>query len=267
MLMLPAPRITHVASIGGGLSSTMELVERMIARYGRGNCEFIYAYLPNEHPDMLDLIFAVEKHYGIDVKFIGHRMTPMEWFFKRGFLGNARVDPCSQGLKRDVCLKHLQTHHDPRFTVLHVGVTYHEIERMIQIRSNWNRSGWTVQAILADDPTITSEYLTAKCLRLFGWVPEMYWKQYPHNNCHGACVKAGKAQWKQLLRDYPGVYAEWEAGERFFRQTVSDHTILTEVIAGQKKPLSLEDLRTRVEAQPSLFDDDLTPPCWFCAAV
>ncbi len=38
----------HVVSVGGGLSSTMELPERVISAHGRQNVDLIMCRLPNE---------------------------------------------------------------------------------------------------------------------------------------------------------------------------------------------------------------------------
>jgi hypothetical protein len=265
-LYLPPPQTVHVGSVSGGASSLKMMIE-MIRRYGKENCRFIYCYLPNEHPDTVLLVLEAGRILGVDIRFIGHGLTPMEWFFKRKFLGNSRIDPCSEGLKREVVKAYLVKHHDPRFTVLHVGVTYHEIDRMIAIHANWRRAGWQVVAILGDDPTITRETLMALCSDFLGWIPALYWLGFEHNNCHGACIKAGKAQWKHLLRTFPAVYAAWEQGEKLFRETYGDYTILTEMVDGQKRGITLEELRMRVAAQPALFDLDITPPCTYCAAV
>ncbi len=70
---------------------------------------------------------------------------------------------------------------------------------------------------------------------------------FSHNNCGGACIKAGKKEWVRLLWFLPDVYQEWESNEIKFRELHGDYTILTENRKGVKLNLSLTELRNRFE--------------------
>jgi len=263
----------HVISIGGGLSSTMELPERVIAEHGRDNVDLIMCYLPNEDPDVWKLVEAVEDYNKIKVKLIGFMMTPWDIFFHERMLGNSRVDPCSRILKREYLAVYMDQHYDKSDTVLSVGITYDEIDRMAAISKNWTRQGWVIDAPLSNDPTITREYLMDKCSRQFGFVPRLYLMGMTHNNCGGACIKAGHAQWARLLWFLPDVYDWWEQNEQRFRIEIGEYTILTE--GRIKRQLTLHDFRLRMQARwrdmlPG-FDPfeglEETPPCVYCEAA
>lgn len=97
--------------------------------------------------------------------------------------------------------------------------------------------------------------------------PSLTREGFPHANCGGGCVKAGIGQFKRLLRVRPDTYAEWERNEGEMRDLLGDVSILRDRHNGVTKPLSLRDLRIRVESEPSLFDDAdwggcncMTPP-------
>lgn len=75
------------------------------------------------------------------------------------------------------------------------------------------------------------------------------------NNCSGACVKAGQAQWELLLRTDPATYAYHEGREDKFRTEVGkDVAVMRDRTGGTATPLTLRRFRERLETQPSLFD-------------
>lgn len=263
----------HVISVGGGLSSTLELPERVIAEHGHENVELVMCRLPNEDPDVWRLAEAVENWLGVKIKMIGLGLTPWDIFFQVRMLGNSRIDPCSRMLKREQILAYMLANYDPANAVLHVGITQEEIDRMVAIHKNWTRNGWRVDAPLANDLAINRDYLTNKCQRLFGFVPRLYQMGMSHNNCGGACIKAGHAQWARLLWYLPDVYAWWEKNEEKFRREIGEYTILSEFRI--KKPLTLRQFRERMQARwanllPGIdpFDGlEETSPCVYCEAA
>lgn len=263
----------HVISVGGGLASTMELPERVIDRYGRKNVDLLMCRLPNEDPDVWRLVESVEHRLGIEVKMIGLGLTPFDVFFQEGMLGNSWADPCSRVLKREQLAAYMTENYAPSDVVMHVGITRHEIDRMLAITVNWRRLGYRIEAPLADDRTLTREGMMARCEAVYGFIPRLYRMGMTHNNCGGACVKAGLRQWARLLWYLPDVYDWWEVNEIAFQAKFGFHTILTE--GKPKRPLSLTAFRLRMLARwasmlPGLdpFDDlEDTPACVHCEAA
>jgi hypothetical protein len=268
-----AGKMRHVISIGGGLSSTMELPERVIAQHGRDCVDLVMCRLPNEDPDVWRLVEAVEQRLDVEVQMIGLNLTPWDIFFQSRMLGNSRIDPCSRRLKREQLLLHMTANYDPADTVMHVGITYGEIDRMLAIAANWNKNGWKIDAPLADDKSITRESLMAKSLALFQFIPRLYLMGMSHNNCGGACIKAGQAQWARLLWFLPDVYDWWEVNEAKFRETIGEYTILSE--GRVKRPMTLREFRLKMQARwrdmlPGFdpFDGlEETPACVSCEAA
>lgn len=271
----------HVVSIGGGLTSTLFLPELVVARYGRAAVTLVMARLPNEDPDVWRLCDAVEAALGVPIQYIGLDQTPWDIFHAQGMMGSSRVDLCSRMLKREVLLAYMTAHHDPATTVLHLGITADEVERMIAVRANWGRHGWTVDAPLAEGPFLSRAEQMAECDRRFGFVPRLYRYAFGHNNCGGACVKAGHREWARLLYYLPEVYAWWESNEARFQ---ADHqtaaTILREWGAGKRPQLSLATFRRRCERWwagclpgldfallPRVQTLDRTPACAYCEAA
>lgn len=120
----------HVISVGGGLSSTMELPERVIAEYGTQNVDLLMCRLPNEDPDVWRLVAAVEAQLQVEVKMIGLNLTPIDIFFQTKMLGNSRADPCSRILKREFLAGYMNDNYSRSDTVMHIGITHTEIDRI-----------------------------------------------------------------------------------------------------------------------------------------
>ncbi len=79
--------------------------------------------------------------------------------------------------------------------------------------------------------------------------PRLYGAGFEHNNCGGFCVKAGKGQMVHLLKTLPERYLEHERKELEFQEFIgSKVTILSETRNGEKRNLTLRELRERAEA-------------------
>lgn len=270
----------HIVNVGGGLSSTMELPRRVVERYGRGNVTLIMCRLPNEDPDVWRLCDAISADIGLPINYIGLNLTPWDIFFKVRMMGSSRIDPCSKNLKRDVLDKWIAENCDPRDTLVHVGITHNEIERMIRIRAGYELRGFNIAADLADDETCTRGYLMRQCELRYGFVPRLYRYGFSHNNCGGACVKAGMREWARLLWYLPDVYHWWESNEAKFQREIGTRaTILRDRRKGADINLTLRNFRRRCEyawnGQPkSTMFDKLprvkalpdNPACMYCTA-
>ena len=80
--------------------------------------------------------------------------------------------------------------------------------------------------------------------------PRLYAMGFPHNNCGGACVKAGQGHFAHLLKMLPDRYAEWEQEEQAMRDHLKrdDVAILRDRTGGKSKPLTLKVFRERVQS-------------------
>ncbi len=265
----------HVVSVGGGLASTMELPERVISKYGRESVTLVMARLPNEDPDVWRLCDAVSRRLDMPIQYIGLGLTPWDIFFRERMMGSSRIDPCSKLLKRQALDRWVRDNFGQGEDVVrHVGITYEEVDRFIRFKAAFERQGIRAEALLATDPTVTREWLMAECERRFGFIPRLYRWGFSHNNCGGACVKAGHKEWARLLFHLPDVYAWWEGNEALFQAEIGTAaTILRDRRGGITSPLSLSDFRLRMEQRwstspppgLSLFDGlEDTPACAFC---
>lgn len=289
----------HVVSIGGGLSSTIELPLEVIRRYGHDNVDFFICALKGESPDLWRMVDWVESETGKHVTRVAwtpyendihynlranYWIDAPEWaysdiwdvFFREGVMGNSRIDPCSRVLKRETAMAYLKDTYDFANTTLHVGIGYDEIDRMMSIQKRYHSAGLQVDAILADDEYLKSKPLSwhgmttaQKCAETIGFVPFVYSWGGNHNNCGGFCVKAGKAHMKNFLMNDRDTYLYHENREREFRQRFgTDATIMKEQRNNKTVYITMEEFRLAIESTlPLPFELDDTPACRFCEAA
>ncbi len=143
---------------------------------------------------------------------------------------------------------------DPTDTIAYVGIDWTEIHRFDDGHGNGLRprraaAGWRYEAPMTEPPYLNKQDML-RLLKLEGILESrLYGLGFSHNNCGGFCVKAGKAHFVNLLRTLPAVYAYHEQKEQDIRAFLGkDVTILTEEIDGVSYPLTLRELRLRVEA-------------------
>ena len=174
-------------------------------------------------------------------------------FKDRRFLGNSRQANCSTELKQKPARKWITENTDPADTTIYVGIDWTETHRLPSIERNY--LPWVAKAPLCEPPFMDKRDMIAWAHREGIQTPRLYDMGFSHNNCGGGCVRAGQAQFRQLLRLMPERFAEWERQERGMRDYLAaDVSILSETVQGVKRPLLLSTLRERDESQPNLID-------------
>lgn len=221
-----------VASMGGGFTSSAYMPRVLLDKYGKENVDFINCVLPNEDADTWDLFDAVERELGIHITYIAYHpetkwqlvkkedrtnkdllMTPFDIFDKRGFIGNSRNDPCSSVLKRETVFNYVNDTYEKNGISIAVGIHADEFERHIAIRDNWERMGYETIFPILNEQHVDDEEQLRLMKEWYGVSLSLYELGFEHNNCGGACVKAGQRQWALLWYHKPDVYKEWEDRE------------------------------------------------------
>lgn len=166
--------------------------------------------------------------------------------FKDGrMLGNTRADLCSRVLKREPAAKWIAENAAPD-TPLIFGYDWTELHRHERTAARW--SPRPVISPLTESPYLLKAELFT-LLELKGIkVPRLYRYGLAHNNCGGGCVKAGQGHFAHLLKVLPDVYADWERNEQGMRDLLGDVSILRDRESGETTPLTLRELRERIEA-------------------
>ncbi len=180
-----------------------------------------------------------------------------EVYRTRRFLGNSRQANCSIELKQKPCAAWLKENCDPGDTTVYVGIDWTEEHRLPAIKKAYAQYGFNAEAPLCEPPLLDKPQMIEAAVEAGIKPPRAYEQGFPHNNCGGFCVRAGKAQFKKLLELDRDRYMFHEQREQELREYLDkDVTVLTERVKGEKVRLTLRGYRERLEEQPDLFTDE-----------
>lgn len=241
----------HVAMFSSGVGSAVA-AWRVAQRYGTDDLTLLFADVNGEHHDNYRFLEEASEWIGVAPTIIANDgKTIWDIFRQERYLGNTRIDPCSKLLKRVPMRRWLDQNCAPAATVAYIGFDWTEEHRRHNAGRYW--APWTMDCPLMWEPMLDKADAMA-LLSDVGIEPPWLTRQgFPHANCGGGCVKAGIGQFKHLLKVAPETYAQWEREEAALRQSLGDVAILRDRRGGTTKPLSLRNLRLRVEAEPTLF--------------
>jgi hypothetical protein len=247
----------HVVMFSGGLGS-WGAAKRVVAKHGAADVVLLFTDTRMEDKDLYRFLDEAAANVGAPLIRIAEGRNPWHVFFDERFLGNSRVDPCSKILKRQMADRWLTANCDPADTTVYVGIDWSEEHRYTGLRDRRAAEGWRYEAPLCDAPYVSKA-------DVHGWLkqegielPKLYRLGFSHNNCGGFCIKAGQGHFANLLRTLPDVYARHENMEQSLRTFLGKPvSIMTDRSGdGKKKPMTLKDLRIRIEggAQVDAFD-------------
>ena len=216
----------------------------------------LFADTNGEDPDLYRFLREAAEDIGAPLVILDNDgRTIWDAFREARMIGNTRLSVCSRMLKQQPCRDWLTANTNPANTVVVVGIDWTESHRLPAIERNW--APWLTLAPLAE-PGAYSKHDIDQLLADAGIEPpRLYAQGFPHNNCAGACVRAGQGQWARLLQVNPTRYAAEEAQEEALRTELGkDVAILRDRRGGTTKPLTLRALRERIEdnEQIDLFD-------------
>ena len=206
-----------------------------------------------EHPDNYRFLKETAKRFDAQLVWLKTGESIWDVYNRKRFLGNSRIAPCSYELKQKPARVWIDEHCDPENTTLYVGIDWMESHRMAAVERNY--LPFIVKAPMIDPPYIDKAQMLQDCRDWGVEPPLMYRQKFPHANCQGFCVRAGQAQFRQLLRINPEGYRYHETREQQLRESLGkDVSILRDHAAGGI-PLTLRTFRERIDLQPSLFDE------------
>jgi len=248
----------HVVMWSGGITS-WATARHVIAQHGTASTVLLFADTNAEDEDLHRWNREAAAQLGMDLIRVAdaQERDPWQVFEDKRWLGNTRIAQCSHALKQEPCRDWLTANTDPADTTLYVGIDWTETHRIPAVRSGW--APWQVEFPLTQPPYRDKDQWFAEAVAVGLRRPRLYDLGFAHNNCGGACVKGGQAQWARLLDVFPERYARAEAAEEKMRALLGkDVAILRDRTGGTTKPLTLAALRERIEtqkaAQPSLLD-------------
>lgn len=240
--------------------------------FGVENTTLLFTDTKIEHPDLYVFLRAGAKKLGCRLIELADGRTPFEVFRDVRVIGNTRMDPCSRILKRELAEKFINENCDPEYTTLVFGIDTFEYHRFDDgngrgVRPRYAAKGWPHAKCLGDYGIFTKPFVFSMIADAGLDLPELYRRNFPHNNCGGACVKAGRSQWALLLKEFPETYTKWEEDEEELQKLIgTDSTILRDRRGGTTKPYSLSSFRRDVESgkvEPAELDEWGGCACFF----
>jgi 3'-phosphoadenosine 5'-phosphosulfate sulfotransferase (PAPS reductase)/FAD synthetase len=244
--------IRRVVMFSGGITS-WAVARLVVERYGVEGVVLLFADTLVEDDDLYRFLDDAAADVGVPVTRVADGRTPWQVFKDKRVVGNTRIAPCSHLLKQKPCRNWLNAHARPADTIVYVGIDWTETHRLPAIIAG--HAPYRVEAPLADPPYTDKDVWFAVAAARGLRIPRLYDMGFSHNNCGGACVRGGQAQWRRLLAEFPERYAENEAQENALRDHLGkDVAILRDRRGGRTKPLPLTVLRKRESSEVDVTD-------------
>lgn len=240
-----------IVQFSGGVASYIA-AKRAVEKYGKDSVLCLFADVLMEDEDLYRFLFDCLEDLACQFEVLCDGRTPWQVFEQVKFLGNSQVDPCSKILKRDLLASWIMANTSNDDIIVY-GLDWTEDSRLTKVEK---RSPWRCWFPLAEPPYLSKADMLRFCRDSGIEPPRLYDMGFAHNNCGGACVKAGQAQWALLYKTMPDRFLWHEAQEQKLRQQLGkDVTILRDRRGGVTKPLSLARLRERVQVNDyDMFD-------------
>lgn len=238
--------LLHIVLLSGGLAS-FEACRRVIEKYKEENIEFWFFDTRMEDEDLYRFLEDIETTFKIRIKRLIEGRNPWQVFLDKRYIGNSRVDVCSRILKRELLENNLRSLNGQRVK-LYFGLEWSEGHRIEAVRKGWKQKGYETEFPLTWEPILFPQDFRAIVEGLGIKIPRLYDLGFVHNNCGGACVKAGMQQWYLLYKHFPERYLWHEQQEQLIRKRLRKNVSILRTRAGGKiRPVTLRYLRWKIK--------------------
>lgn len=239
---------------GGALSWAAAM--RTIERYGRDNTVLLFTDTSMEDGDLYRFLTDSEAQLGMQITRLCDGRDPWDIYKHKRMIGNTRMDPCSENLKRKPARAWLKENAPGAALVF--GIDFLEMHRLTGLKRRYGEMGHEVEAPMCEAPFMSKDDVLAWMRREGLEPPRLYAMGFSHNNCGGFCCRAGQGHFANLLKQLPEVYAEHERREQELRGYLGkDVAILRDRTGGKTRGMTLREFRGRVEASVPIADDEI----------
>ena len=245
----------HIISYSGGLGSAIT-AEAICSIYGPDNVTLLFADTLVEDADLYrfnrEFVAKLNCHFAR----ISDGRTPWQVFEDVGYIGNTRIDPCSQYLKRALIKRYLKKFYKPDECIVWIGIDCTEEHRLAPVVKK--NLPYTYRSYLIENNIfLTNSYKKDWCERIGIEAPRLYKFGFAHNNCGGFCVKAGLGQFKKLYEFLPEVYMQNELEEqRVMQNNPKLKPFLRKTINGKLTYITLRDYRINYLESGNISQDE-----------
>ncbi|QIZ39230.1 hypothetical protein FDZ84_03280 [Saccharopolyspora sp. ASAGF58] len=230
--------------MSGGIGS-WATARQVIDQRGTAATVLLFADTLAEDPDLYRFLDDAAAQLGVPITRVADGRRPWQVFRDVRRIGNSQIAPCSYRLKQKVCRDWMEANTTPDTATVYVGIDWSEPHRIPAIEAKWKP--WPTRTPLCAPPYLDKDALIREARAAGLTPPRLYRLGFPHNNCGGACVRAGQAQWARLFEVDPERFAAEEAEENALRAELGkDVAILRDRRGGTTTPLPLAVLRERI---------------------
>lgn len=234
----------HVVMYSGGVASWME-AKLTIEKHGLGETVLLFCDTQHEDEDLYRFLHEGAERLKAELQIItaGSLFGLMR---KEKTLSNDRMPFCSRKLKVQPAQRWLKKNHPN--AIVHVGLYQDEKHRLESVRRQWG--GIALVESLLSETLLVNQDIFVELEKLNINKPRLYDMGFPHNNCGGGCVRAGKTVWLNLLEKMPERYQQWEDLEQEIGQVRGRKvSFIRKMVGGIRYPYTLKDLRLNIPAE------------------
>ena len=171
----------------------------------------LFADTGEEHPSLYDAIEIGSRKLEVPLVKVGITGGMDSAIDKHKSIPSSKIPFCSMDLKIKPCFDWLEA--NAKGATIIIGYTWDEMVRVKRTQHRYAEKGYNAISPLTEKPYVSHQEAVEIYTKEIGVQP-LYEQGFPHNNCGGACVKAGISQWKQLLKVDPKRFAKWKAREQ-----------------------------------------------------
>lgn len=247
----------HIVNFSGGIGS-WATAKRVVERYGSQDVTLLFADTNMEDEDLYRFLDEAVSNIGAKLVRLADGRHVWELFLDQHCIGNGKVDLCSSKLKRNLLDKWRKENCDPSDTTVYIGIDWTEEHRLLNCQRN--SAPWKFEAPMCNAPHMSKKQMLEWLEREGISPPRLYAMGFPHNNCGGFCVKAGQAQFANLLLKMSERYAWHEQWEGRVRQDQISRGIVPSSVLYHRRGgvgrvrVTLKEFREQMEASPELLD-------------
>ena len=234
-----------VVSLSGGVPSAVA-AEAVIQRDGRSNVALWFADTQEEDDDLYRFLHECMSRWGGTLFWYTDGRRPLDVAEERQLIPCNLIAPCSFELKvrpyREFILAM------PALPIVVIGLEPHEKKRLASTCASYAKAipAAQVEYPLCWEPQEQRSLLEV-CRQDWGIEPpRLYALGFSHNNCGGACVRAGIREWVRLGYYFPERFAAreaWEQQQREHGGPRANRAFCARTRNGRKEALPLEQIR------------------------
>lgn len=212
-----------------------------VEKFGKENTLLLFADTNIEDPDLHRFKSETVQLLGCELVELNNGKTPFDVFKDVKLMGNTRLDPCSDHLKRKPLNAWFVNRFKPDEAHMHLGIDFSESHRLANVKQRM--APYVYRSTLIEESRIIHKDYSLS----FGIAPpRLYAWKLGHNNCGGFCVKAGLGHYKALYQASPDTYIRFEKQEQDVYDTIGkQHPFLRKVVDGKLSYITLREYREK----------------------